>query len=138
MRLVIEREGGFTVVEDADAITEIDVQSYGVKLTLEAGGDKYTKSIPVTDHAEACRVSAAIAARCGTLVEPLAKGPEAVKASEWATGEPPKDGRWYVVRIDDDGPYLAKWHVRGCFEDELGNQYVVSPSAHVASPVPAL
>lgn len=74
MKLVIEREGGFTVVEDADAITEIDVRNDAVVLTIEVGGDKWTVDLPVSSHAEACRVSAAIAARCGTLVEPLAKG----------------------------------------------------------------
>lgn len=75
MRLVIEREGGFSIVEDADAITEIDVRSDAVVLTIEVGGDKWTKELPVADHAEACRVSAAIAVKCGVLVEELAEPP---------------------------------------------------------------
>ena len=76
MRLVIEREGGFSIVEDADAITEIDVRSDAVVLTIEVGGDKWTVELPVSSHAEACRVSAAIAMRCGELVEPLSEQSE--------------------------------------------------------------
>ena len=76
MKLVIEREGGFTVVDDADAITEIDVRNDAVVLTLQGDVNKWTVDLPVSSHAEACRVSAAIAVKCGVLVEPLAEGPE--------------------------------------------------------------
>lgn len=118
MKLVIEREGGFSIVEDADAITEIDVMNHAVKLTIEVGGDTWTKELPVSSHAEACRVSAAIAVRCGELVELLSEAPSngvedaedddamgAVMAgrirkapSEWVRGEPPRDGMTYVAR----------------------------------------
>ena len=119
MRLVIEREGGFTVVDDADAITEIDVLNAEVRLTIEVGGDKWTVELPVRDHAEACRVSAAVAVKCGELVEPLSEQsevdveaamgaasaalirkntkPRPVTLGEWVAGEPPRGGLWYVV-----------------------------------------
>lgn len=138
MRLVIEREGGFTVVEDADAITEIDVRNDAVVLTIEVGGDKWTTTIPVADHAEACRLSAAIAKRCGELVEPLAKGPETVKASEWVEGEPPRDGRWYVVTfLEDLPPMTATWCVkRGAWMSSDGSAGNLRPEAHLPTPIP--
>jgi hypothetical protein len=94
MRLVIEREGGFDIIEDSDAITKIDVMNFGVKVTfMAADGGEWSEVYPVADHAAACRLSAAIAVRCGTLVEELAEQPT---DSQWVAGEPPKDGRWYV------------------------------------------
>ena len=123
MRLVIERDGGFTVVEDADAITEIDVRSDAVVLTIEVGGDKWTTTLPVSSHAEACRVSAAVAVKCGELVEPLAVQPEEIPEPSWRFGEPPKDGNRYVVsettRFNElsmatwDGEMWARWEDGG-------------------------
>ncbi len=140
MRLVIEREGGFDVIEDSDAITKIDVQNYGVKVSfLDDTGGEWSEVYPVADHAAACRLSAAIAVRCGVLVEALAEQPGVVtesvmfdggevitpppnprweggKRSQWAQGEPPKDGRWYVVALHREGngygtpPSLAAWY----------------------------
>ena len=136
MKLVIEREGGFTIVEDADAITEIDVRSYGVKLTLEVGGDKWTVDLPVSSHAEACRVSAAIAIKCGELVEPLAKGPETVTASLWVEGEPPRDGRFHVVAVAENvAPCLARWDGTR-WHDGDGATFECPLLAHLPSPVP--
>ena len=160
MRLVIEREGGFSIVEDADAITEIDVRSDAVVLTIEVGGDKWTKEIPVSSHAEACRVSAAIAQRCGVLVEPLSEAPEVdgeaamgaasavlvrknskpwKPASEWVEGEPPRDGRWYVVWSEAVGGFsLARWwSVPGCWADPHGTDYATGDiEAHLPTPIP--
>jgi len=87
------------VVEDADAITEIDVMSNAVVLTIEVGGDKWTTSLPVSSHAEACRVSAAIAVRCGVLVEPLAESEDDKREREMLEGLgelPPRSGRVVV------------------------------------------
>lgn len=159
MRLVIEREGGFSIVEDADAITEIDVRSDAVVLTIEVGGDKWTKSLPVADHAEACRVSAAIAQKCGTLVEPLSEGPEVdgeeamgaasaalvrknskpwKSASEWVEGEPPRDGRWYVSNYGLYCVRLVRWsNAKGGWEDSTMSLFGGSgPLAHVPTPIP--
>jgi len=136
MRLVIEREGGFDVIENSDDIKRIEPQNDGVRVTFMDSTDEF---YPVADHAAACRLSAAIAVRCGVLVEPLAvqEEPEAdgledaaaddamgaamaalvrknttsrraVTASQWVTGEPPKDGRLYVVR-DRGGVRIVAW-----------------------------
>jgi len=164
MRLVIEREGGFDVVEDSDAITKIDVQNYGVKVTfVDDTGGEWSEVYPVADHAAACRLSAAIAVRCGVLVEPLAEQPgvvtepvmfdggevitpppnprwEGAKRSQWVAGEPPKDGRWYVVALHREGngygvpPSLAAWYggrwVRCDAEPETAVAW------HLPTPVP--
>ena len=155
MRLVIEREGGFTIVEDADAITENDVRNDAGMLTSEVGGDKWVTTLPVKDHAAACRLSAAIAVRCGELVEPLAGAPgngledaeddDAMgavmagrirkPASEWVDGEPPRDERWYVVgRLGE--PTCVMWDGRR-YRDWC-TQTIVRPEslAHLPSPVP--
>lgn len=157
MRLVIEREGGFTVVDDADAITEIDVRNDAVVLTLQGDVNKWTVDLPVSSHAEACRVSAAIAVKCGVLVEPLAEGPEVdgeddvgeamavatrpsttvrrvTPVSEWTRGEPPRDGMTYVARegvnslcVRWDG---ERWRM-GMLVVELG-----AGVAHLPMPIP--
>lgn len=124
------------MVEDADAITEIDVLNYGVKLTLEVDGDKRTKTIPVTDHAEACRVSAAIAVKCGVLLEPLAKGPDEVKANKWVMGQPPGDGCFYVATVAEGvAPCLARWD-GARWHDGDGATFECALVAHLAVPVP--
>ena len=157
MRLVIEREGGFSIVEDADAITEIDVRSDAVVLTIEVGGDKWTKEIPVSSHAEACRVSAAIAQRCGVLVEPLSEAPEVdgeaamgaasaalvrknskpwKPASEWVEGEPPRDGRFWVTAVGAGvAPGLSRWDGKR-WHDSAGATYLCELLAHLPVPVP--
>ena len=157
MKLVIEREGGFTVVDDADAITEIDVRNDAVVLTLQGDVNKWTVDLPVSSHAEACRVSAAVAVKCGVLVEPLAEGPEVVteavmsdpnevlvpprnprwdgrRASEWVDGEPPRDGRMYVV-TEGFGTLCVEWRDGkwrcGGMVAELGRGVV-----HLPAPIP--
>ena len=145
MRLVIEREGGFTIVEDADAITEIDVRSDAVVLTIEVGGDKRTVDLPVSSHAEACRVSAAVAVKCGELVEPLAEQPgvdgedvmpRPAKLGEWVAGEPPKGGLWYVVAragafgcVAWDGLRFRDWYSETVL---MGGEV-----AHLPTPLPS-
>jgi hypothetical protein len=146
MRLVIEREGGFDVIEDSDTITRIDVQSFGVKVTfVDDTGGEWSEVYPVADHAAACRLSAAIAVRCGTLVEPLASSPESLSegaSSQWVAGEPPRDGRWYVVALHRGGsgygmpPSLAAWYggrwVRCDAEPETAVAW------HLPTPVPGV
>lgn len=121
MRLVIEREGGFDIIPESDHVKRIDVQSYGVKVTfVDDTGGEWEETYPVADHTAACRLAAAIAVRCGTLVELLSEGPEvdgeaamgaasaalvrersrpwkasAAEVSEWLDGEPPRDGAFY-------------------------------------------
>jgi len=174
MRLVIEREGGFDVIPESDHVKRIDVQNYGVKVSfLDDTGGEWSEVYPVADHAAACRLSAAIAVRCGVLVEPLAEQeePEAdgledaaaddamgavmaglvrqnttsrrvTTAGEWVAGEPPKDGRWYVVALHREGngygmpPSLAAWYggrwVRCDAEPETAVAW------HLPTPVPGV
>ena len=161
MKLVIEREGGFTIVEDADAITEIDVRNDAVLLTIEVGGDKWVTTLPVKDHAEACRVSAAIAVRCGELVEPLAGAPgngledaeddDAMgavmagrirkPASEWVDGEPPRDGRWYWCRFwpgtRPPEDLYARWDAEDAtWVSGAGARILGNPGGYMATPIP--
>jgi hypothetical protein len=104
MRLVIEREGGFDVIEDSDAITKIDVQSYGVKVEFKkrAGEawDSWDEVYPVKDHAAACRLSAAIAVRCGVLVEALAEPPV---MPEWSRSSAVRVGVVESVESNSEG-----------------------------------
>lgn len=128
MRLVIERMGGFDVIEDSERIRSIEVRSDGVAVRfVRPDADAVYAT---ADHAEACRLAAAIAARCGTLVEALSEGPEVDgeeamgaasaklvrknskpwrPASEWVEGEPPKDGRWYAYVEDGRLPACVRW-----------------------------
>jgi hypothetical protein len=140
MRLVIEREGGFDVIEDSDAITRIDVMNFGVKVTfMAADGGEWSEVYPVADHAAACRLSAAIAVRCGTLVEPLASSPESSSegaSSQWVAGEPPKGGLWYVVArcgafgcVAWDGIRFRDWHSETVVMD--------GQVAHLPNPLPS-
>lgn len=76
MRLVIEREGGFDIIPESDHVKRIDVQSYGVKVTfVDDTGGEWEETYPVADHTAACQLAAAIAVRCGVLVEELAEPP---------------------------------------------------------------
>ena len=72
MRLVIERDGGFTVIE-SDDVTAVDALSNGVEVSTRDGK---ALTCEREDHAAAVRLSAAIALKCGVLVEPLAVQPE--------------------------------------------------------------
>ena len=67
MRLVIERDGGFVVVETDDVVA-VDVLSNGVEVSTRDGK---ALTCEREDHAAAVRLSAAIALKCGVLVEPL-------------------------------------------------------------------
>ena len=167
MRLVIEREGGFDVIPESDHVKRIDVQNYGVKVSfLDDTGGEWSEVYPVADHAAACRLSAAIAVRCGVLVEPLAEQeePEAdgledaaaddamgaamaalvrknttsrrvVTASQWVAGEPPKDGRWYVVARAGAFGCVAWDGMR--FRDWYSETVLVSGEvAHLPHPLP--
>jgi hypothetical protein len=68
MRLVIEREGGFDIVE-TDDLQEIAVLNTGVRLDYRDGS---RLDIQREDHAASVALATAIAVRCGELVEPLA------------------------------------------------------------------
>lgn len=154
MKLVIEREGGFNVIKNSEWIVSIDVQSVGVAVNFESDGNKWVEFYPTTDHAAACQLSAAIAVRCGELVEPLAEAPSngledaedddamgAVMAgrvreaaSEWVDGEPPRTGMAYVAQegvnslcVRWDG---ERWRM-GMLVVELG-----AGVAHLPTPIP--
>ena len=126
MRLVIERDGGFTVIE-SDDVQDVNVRSDGVDI-VRRDGDSI--QLEREGHAASVALATAIAARCGVMVELLAEQPEVdgedvmhdataalvrehstpwKPASEWVdvesprslgqwvAGEPPKGGLWYVV-----------------------------------------
>ena len=126
MRLVIEREGGFVVVESDDVVA-VDVLSNRVEVSTRDGK---ALTCEREGHAASVALATAIAARCGVMVELLAEQPEVdgedvmhdataalvrehstpwKPASEWVdvesprslgqwvAGEPPKGGLWYVV-----------------------------------------
>lgn len=114
MRLVIERDGGFTVIE-SDDVQDVNVGNDGVDIVRRAGDSVW---LDREDHAQSVALATAIALRCGELVEPLAEQPGVDSdevmhdataalvrersrpwkaASEWVAGEPPRGGLWYVV-----------------------------------------
>ena len=72
MRLVIERDGGFTVIE-SDDVQDINVRSDGVDIVRRDGA---SVRLEREDHAASVALATAIAVRCGVLVEPLAEQPE--------------------------------------------------------------
>jgi len=158
MRLVIEREGGFVVVE-TDDVTAVDVLSNGVEVSTRDGK---AVTLEREGHAASVALSAAIAVRCGELVEPLAEQPSnglddaadddlvgvamaglvrksstpaAVQAGEWVAGEPPKGGLWYVVErggvfgcVAWDGYRFRDWHSEAV---GMGGEV-----AHLPTPLP--
>lgn len=156
MRLVIEREGGFDIVESSEAVTRIEVASDAVEVWyMDSDGEESVKRVQMSSHTEACRVSAAIAQKCGTLVEALAKGAEAdgeaamgaasaalvrerskpwKPASEWVEGEPPRDGRWYVARTGAGFNVIVRWHDER-WRDAMGDMLVFW-AAHLPTPIP--
>lgn len=138
MRLVIEREGGFDVIENSDDIKRIEPQNDGVRVTFTDDTDEF---FPVESHAAACQLAAAIAVKCGELVEPLAKGPDEVKASEWVTGEPPRDGRWYVAVIGFvpaslKCPKAVRWSKAQWLDSDGVGWGDTLPLAHLLPPIP--
>ena len=72
MRLVIERDGGFTVIE-SDDVRDIDVRNDGVDIVRRDGD---SVRVEREDHAASVALATAIAARCGVMVELLAEQPE--------------------------------------------------------------
>ena len=162
MRLVIEREGGYVVVESSEIAT-IDICSDGVDILMR---DKTMWSIERQTLDKAIALADAIAARCGVLVEPLTvqEEPEAdgledaaaddamgaamaalvrknttpwrvVTASQWVAGEPPKDGRWYVVARAGAFGCVAWDGMR--FRDWYSETVLVSGEvAHLPHPLP--
>ena len=161
MRLVIEREGGFTVVE-SDDVQDIDVRNDGVDIVRRDGD---SVRLEREDHAASVALATAIALKCGTLVEPLSEQSEVdveaamgaasaalirknttvrrlTPASEWVEGEPPRDGGLYVVLAPRGAfkrPTTASW----CQEM---NQWACSMwhrdpvgeiVAHMPTPIPA-
>ncbi len=158
MRLVIKREGGFDVIENSDDIKRIEPQNDGVRVTFMDGTDEF---YPVESHTAACRLSAAIAGRCGVLVEPLAEQPgvvtesvmfdggevitpppnprwEGAKRSEWVAGHPPADGQWYVVK-DAKGKVSAScWHRGQWWDSDNHAQWPLLAVGHLPTPVKLL
>jgi hypothetical protein len=158
MRLVIEREGGFVVVE-SDDVTAVDVLSNGVEVSTREGK---AVTLEREGHAASVALATAIAVRCGVLVEALAGQPSdgledaldddpigvamaglvrkhstpmAVGAGAWVAGEPPKGGLWYVV---------ARGGVFGCvawdgkrFRDWCSETVVMDGQVgHLPTPLP--
>lgn len=162
MRLVIERSGGFDIIESGD-VERIEVENHGVRIYMTDGTDTFAER---GSHAESVATAAAIAAKCGTLVEALAEAPEVdgeedaidddvigaamaglvrknskpwKPANEWVEGEPPRDGRWYVVWSEAVGGFsLARWwSVPGCWADPHGTDYATCDiEAHLPTPIP--
>ena len=156
MRLVIERSGGFDIIESGD-VERIEVENKGVRVYMTDGTDMFADR---EGHAESVATAAAIAAKCGTLVEALAEAPEVdgeaamgaasaalvrknskpwSPASEWVDGEPPRDGRWYVVWSEAVGGFsLARWwSVPGCWADPHKTDYATGDiEAHLPTPIP--
>lgn len=54
----------------------------------------------------------------------------------WAEGEPPKDGKFYVIMFDYEGPSalgVARWvssEIRDAFQDGTGAPYVIANISH--------
>ena len=67
MRLVIERDGGFTVIE-SDDVQDVNVCSDGVDIVRRDGA---SVRLEREDHAASVALATAIALRCGVLVEAL-------------------------------------------------------------------
>lgn len=78
MRLIIERDGGFTVIE-SDDVQDINVRNDGVDI-VRRDGDSIR--LERDGHAASVALATAIAVKCGVLVEPLAAGPDEVTASD--------------------------------------------------------
>jgi hypothetical protein len=72
MRLVIERDGGFTVIE-SDDVQDLNVRSDGVDIVRRDGA---SVRLEREDHAASVALATAIALRCGVMVEPLAEQSE--------------------------------------------------------------
>lgn len=153
MKLAIERSGGFDIIESAD-VERIEVENHGVRIYMTDGTDVFAER---EGHAESVATAAAIAAKCGTLVEALAEAPEVdgeddvgeamavatrpsttvrrvTPVSEWTRGEPPRDGMTYVARegvnslcVRWDG---ERWRM-GMLVVELG-----AGVAHLPMPIP--
>ena len=147
MRLVIEREGGFVVVESDDVVA-VDVLSNRVEVSTRDGK---ALTCEREGHAASVALATAIAARCGELVEPLVESEddkreralfeglgELVPRSlgQWVAGEPPRGGLWYVVTragafgcVAWDGIRWRDWYS----ETVLMGEGV----AHLPTPVPS-
>ena len=151
MRLVIERSGGFDIIESAD-VERIEVENHGVRIYMTDGTDTFAER---AGHAESVATAAAIAAKCGALVEPLSEGPEVdgeeamgaasaalvrerskpwKPANQWVEGEPPKDGRWYAYVEDGRFPACVRW-CSDSWRDWHGRRVVVSEGGRF-TPIP--
>ena len=165
MRLVIERDGGFTVIE-SDDVQDINVRNDGVDIVQRDGG---SIQLEREDHAASVALATAIAARCGVMVELLAEQPEvdgedvmhdATAAltrqnlklwkpagglvdvepprslREWVAGEPPKGGLWYVVARSGAFGCVAWDGLR--FRDWYSETVLMGEGvAHLAVPLPS-
>lgn len=151
MRLVIERSGGFDIIESGD-VERIEVENHGVRIYMTDGTDTFAER---AGHAESVATAAAIAAKCGTLVEALAEAPEVdaeaamgaasaalvrerskpwKPANQWVEGEPPKDGRWYAYVEDGRFPACVRW-CSDSWRDWHGRRVVVSEGGRF-TPIP--
>lgn len=132
MKLVIERMGGFDIIDSAD-VERIEVESKGVQVCMTDGTDVFADR---ESHAESVATATAIAAKCGALVEPLAAGPKTVQASEWVEGEPPRDGRFWVTAVAAGvAPGLSRWDGKR-WHDGDGATYECALLAHLPTPIP--
>ena len=153
MRLVIERSGGFDIIESGD-VERIEVENKGVRVYMTDGTDMFADR---EGHAESVATAAAIAQRCGVLVEPLSEAPEVdgeaamaaasaalvrgrskpwKPASEWVEGEPPRDGRFWVTAVGAGvAPGLSRWDGKR-WHDSAGASYFCELLAHLPVPVP--
>lgn len=153
MRLVIEREGGFDIIESAD-VERIEVENKGVRVYMTDGTDVFAER---EGHVESVATAAAIAQKCGTLVEALSEAPEVdgeaamaaasaalvrerskpwKPASEWVEGEPPRDGRFWVTAVGAGvAPGLSRWDGKR-WHDSAGASYFCELLAHLPVPVP--
>lgn len=176
MRLVIEREGGFDIIEDSDRVKAVDVGGSIVSVRIGAMTvTEATRRFARASRAEALTLARAIAVKCGTLVEALAKGPEVVTEvfmsdpSEvlvpprnpryepgpivrvpkevvawpaWVEGEPPRDGRWYVVkRSGEDAPRVVQHRnyinsVEAFYDADGVSWRGLKSGAHLPTPIP--
>ena len=159
MRLVIERDGGFVVVE-TDDVTAVDVRNDGVEVSTRDGK---ALTCEREGHAASVALATAIAVKCGELVEALAEseddkreralleglgelaprllsqraeGERPKSLGEWVAGEPPKGGLWYVVVragafgcVAWDGLRFRDWYSETVL---MGGEV-----AHLPTPVPS-
>lgn len=130
MKLAIERSGGFDIIESAD-VERIEVENHGVRIYMTDGADTFAER---AGHAESVATAAAIAAKCGALVEPLSEAPEPVQAGQWVDGEPPRDGRWYAYVEDGRFPACVRW-CSDSWRDWHGRRVVVSEGGRF-TPIP--